>query len=87
MRWGGEEFLIIARNPKGSDSAVLAERIRKRMESTPFCLADGQKIQMTCSLGFASWPFFGHEPEAVGWQEVLDLADRCLYLAKTAGNA
>lgn len=86
VRWGGEEFLIIARNPKGSDSAVLAERIRKRMESTSFCLADGQKIQMTCSLGFASWPFFGHEPEAVGWQEVLDLADRCLYLAKNSGR-
>ncbi len=86
VRWGGEEFLIIARNPKGSDSAALAERIRSRVESTPFGVADGQKVRITCSVGFASWPFFRHEPEALGWQEVLDLADRCLYLAKNSGR-
>ena len=31
-------------------------------------------------------PFFRHEPDALGWQEVLGLADRCLYLAKNSGR-
>jgi diguanylate cyclase (GGDEF)-like protein len=86
VRWGGEEFLVIARNPKGSDSAALAERIRKQVESASFGVVADQSIRLTCSIGFASWPFFRHEPDALGWQDVLGLADRCLYLAKNSGR-
>jgi diguanylate cyclase (GGDEF)-like protein len=86
VRWGGEEFLIIARNPKVSDPAVLAERIRKQVESIALNVAENQVIRLTCSIGFASWPFFRHLPDALGWQDVLDLADRCLYLAKNSGR-
>jgi diguanylate cyclase (GGDEF)-like protein len=86
VRWGGEEFLIIARNPKVSDPAVLAERIRKQVESTEFIVSEDQVIRLTCSIGFASWPFFRHEPDALRWQDVLDLSDRCLYLAKNSGR-
>jgi diguanylate cyclase (GGDEF)-like protein len=86
VRWGGEEFLIIARNPKGCDSAALAERIRKQLESASFSITNDQTIRLTCSIGFASWPFFRHEPDAFGWEDVLGLADRCLYLAKNSGR-
>jgi diguanylate cyclase (GGDEF)-like protein len=86
VRWGGEEFLIIARNPKGNDSAALAERIRKQVQNASFSISNKENIRLTCSIGFASWPFFRHEPDALGWQEVLGLADRCLYLAKNSGR-
>jgi diguanylate cyclase (GGDEF)-like protein len=86
VRWGGEEFLIIARNSKPGDAAVLSERLRKRVESAPFAVTDDQRIRLTCSIGFASWPFFRYEPDALTWQEVLGLADRCLYLAKNSGR-
>jgi|WetSurMetagenome_2_1015567.scaffolds.fasta_scaffold22207_5 diguanylate cyclase (GGDEF)-like protein len=87
LRWGGEEFLIIARNPKGNDPATLAERLRKRVETTAFLISNEQRtIRLTCSIGFASWPFFRRAPDAIGWQDVLGLADRCLYLAKNSGR-
>lgn len=86
VRWGGEEFLIIARNPKGNDAAILAERIRNRVESTPFAIGDQKTVPLTCSIGFASWPFFRREPDAIGWQEVIGLADRGLYIAKNGGR-
>jgi diguanylate cyclase (GGDEF)-like protein len=86
IRWGGEEFLVIARGSKECDSAALAERIRNKIASTSFAVSDEKNIRLTCSLGFASWPFFGFEPDAVGWQEILALADRCLYLAKNSGR-
>ncbi len=86
VRWGGEEFLIIARSPRGNDTASLAERIRKRVECAPFSVNDGQTIKLTCSLGFSSWPFFSSEPDAISWEDVLELADRCLYLAKKSGR-
>jgi len=86
VRWGGEEFLVIARNPKGSDPAALAERIRTQVESSSFSALQDRSIRLTCSIGYASWPFFKHEPDALEWQDVLGLADRCLYLAKNGGR-
>ena len=86
VRWGGEEFLIIARSSQANDAAVLAQRIWGEVQSAPFAVDEEQTIRMTCSIGFASWPFFRCEPDALGWREVLALADRCLYLAKNSGR-
>ncbi len=86
VRWGGEEFLIIARSLQVNDLAALAQRICKQVESAVFTVVDKQTIQLTCSVGFSSWPFFVCEPDALEWREVLALADRCLYLAKNSGR-
>jgi diguanylate cyclase (GGDEF)-like protein len=86
VRWGGEEFFIIARSSRGNDSAVLADRIRKQVETTAFAVNDQETISLTCSVGFSVWPFFKHDPDALGWQDVLGLVDRCLYLAKNCGR-
>jgi predicted signal transduction protein with EAL and GGDEF domain len=86
VRWGGEEFLIIARNPKGNDLSIMAERIRKQMESTPFAINDQMTISLTCSIGFSSWPFFKTDPDAVGWEDVIGIADHGLYMAKKCGR-
>ncbi|MDR1726381.1 MAG: GGDEF domain-containing protein [Acidobacteriota bacterium] len=86
VRWGGEEFLIIARNPKANDTTILAERLRKRVASYPFVISEQQAIRVTCSIGFASWPFFLGEPDLLGWEAVVSLADRSLYKAKDNGR-
>ncbi len=86
VRWGGEEFLVIARSTRGNDSATLAERIRKQVESTAFSVNEDETIHLTCSVGFSAWPFFKNNPDALGWQEVLGVVDRCLYLAKNCGR-
>ena len=86
VRWGGEEFLIIARNSQAYDAAVMAQRIHAHVRSEAFAINEKQTIPLTCSIGFASWPFFRCEPDALDWREVLALADRCLYLAKNSGR-
>jgi diguanylate cyclase (GGDEF)-like protein len=86
VRWGGEEFLIIARSSQANDPAVLAQRICGQVQSAGFVVNEEQTIRLTCSIGFASWPFFRCEPDALGWREVLALADRCLYLVKNSGR-
>jgi diguanylate cyclase (GGDEF)-like protein len=86
VRWGGEEFLIVARGSKENDAGSLAERIRKKVALTPFSINNDKAIALTCSIGFSSWPFFNFEPEALGWQDILVLADRGLYLAKNNGR-
>ena len=86
VRWGGEEFLIIARSSQANDAAVLAQRIWGEVQSAVFSVNNEQTLRLSCSIGFASWPFFRCEPDALGWREVLALADRCLYLAKNSGR-
>jgi diguanylate cyclase (GGDEF)-like protein len=86
VRWGGEEFLIVARNPKGNDLSIMAERIRKKVESTPFAINDQMTIPLTCSIGFSSWPFFKKDLDVLGWEDIIGIADRGLYMAKKCGR-
>jgi diguanylate cyclase (GGDEF)-like protein len=80
-RVGGEEFLILARETGGDGAAVLAERIRSAVESTPIRY-QGHEINITVSVGFAVAEVgvpadFGH---------MLELAAAALDSAKRAGR-
>ena len=87
IRWGGDEFLIVARDTDSGKAEILAERIRSRVEARAFSLGDGQIIRTTCSVGFASFPFVGKQPDAVTWEQVLHLADSAMYEAKQTRNS
>jgi len=86
VRWGGEEFLIVARNSNRLLAKVLANRVVTEMRRTEFEIGGGTSIRLTCSLGFAVYPFFVDEPERVGWNHLVGLADHCLYAAKQSGR-
>jgi diguanylate cyclase (GGDEF)-like protein len=85
-RWGGEEFVVVARMEGSEDGGALAERIRKAVESRRFVLADGAAITRTCSIGYASYPFWPLQPGVLGWDDVLAVADGALYRAKQTGR-
>ncbi len=86
IRWGGEEFLVVARNAARQDSAVLMERIRTKVASHVFEVGEGHTLRCTCSLGFTIMPFQSSHPELFDWARLVDLADRCLYAAKRGGR-
>ncbi len=86
VRWGGEEFLIVVRYCNRSEVPELAERIRQKVEQFEFDLGNGQKIFKTCSIGMAAYPFYAAKPTAMTWEQVVDTADRALYLAKNHGR-
>jgi diguanylate cyclase (GGDEF)-like protein len=86
VRWGGEEFLIVAREFSRDAAAQLAERIRAAVAARPFRIDAHLQLPKTCSIGFAALPFLARQPEAIGWQEVVDIADAGLYLAKRHGR-
>ena len=37
-------------------------------------------------MGFAFYPFFCGERHGVSWERLLDMADKCLYVAKRSGR-
>ncbi len=86
VRWGGEEFLAVARDTDRSRAEDLAERIRAVVADTPFELESGVALTITCSIGFACLPFAPASPRALGWQDVVKLADIALFAAKRAGR-
>lgn len=85
-RWGGEEFVIVARDAEGDVGKILAERIRTRVAAQPFLLPSGETIHLTCSIGFSVYPFVAASPRSLGWEEVLSIADAGLYRAKQEGR-
>ncbi|WP_297574936.1 diguanylate cyclase [uncultured Deefgea sp.] len=86
VRWGGEEFLIVASNVNRHKFPILVERIRADIENHHFNIDTAQPIRLTCSVGFAFFPFIDQHPEACSWEYAASLADYCLYLAKNNGR-
>jgi diguanylate cyclase (GGDEF)-like protein len=86
VRWGGEEFLVVARGTSRQHASTLAERIRSMVEQCPFDVESGQTIHVTCSLGFATFPMTVIRPDSMTWEVVVNLADRCMYAAKRSGR-
>ncbi|HEY5801352.1 MAG TPA: sensor domain-containing diguanylate cyclase, partial [Burkholderiaceae bacterium] len=86
IRWGGEEFLVVARGTHRSEARAVAERVRLAVTGREFQLADDQTLAATCSIGYACFPFFPALPRLVAWPQVVELADQGLYMAKHAGR-
>ncbi len=86
VRWGGEEFLVLARATDRSGAHVVAERIRHAVSSRDFVLPDGTPLARTCSIGFACYPFTPSHPRLMSWSQVVELADVGLYISKHSGR-
>lgn len=86
VRWGGEEFLVVARETGIEHAADLAERVRRLMSERPFLIDGGVELVCSVSIGFAPFPLLRELPTAAGWEEVVDLADRLLYAVKRSGR-
>ncbi|MES3020285.1 MAG: diguanylate cyclase [Pseudomonadota bacterium] len=86
VRWGGEEFLILARNTDREHATSLAGQICAAVRAHPFDLGDGIVLHKTCSLGYTAFPLLPGAPERFDWEQAVELADQCLYAAKNSGR-
>ncbi|WP_430009281.1 sensor domain-containing diguanylate cyclase [Methylophaga lonarensis] len=81
VRYGGEEFLLLAESPEPKYVVALAERLRQRFARTPHTLNDIQ-IPHTISLGISELQPDEDKP----LEQALMRADKALYQAKDAGK-
>jgi diguanylate cyclase (GGDEF)-like protein len=87
IRWGGEEFLLLSRYTDRKEAHILANRILDSVGSKPYRV-EGSKLDLrvTCSLGWAVFPWTESDPKLVSHDQVLVLADFALYQAKGSGR-
>mgnify|MGYP000602937897 CR=1 FL=1 len=86
FRWGGEEFLIVARGAAGLPRSEIANRIVRMIGKEPFDIGAGAPLVRTCSVGFATFPFYPDSPTTVPLDAVIELTDLSLYRAKATGR-
>ncbi len=81
-RYGGEEFCVILPETDSSSAEIIAERIRKAMESHSVPTGTGdESVTLTVSIGIAQMP-----PALGSAEELVRIADKALYQAKEAGR-
>ena len=83
-RYGGEEFCIVLPETRPGNTTVVAERIRKRLESTELPCGESS-IAVTASIGIAGTDSEGGS-EVLSPAALIDRADRALYSAKSRGR-
>jgi len=87
VRWGGEEFLIVSRYTDRREAEILATRVMEAVGERPYEVHPaGTVMRRTCSIGWATFPWQEENVEAVGHEEVINLADRGLQQAKADGK-
>jgi len=86
VRWGGEEFILVARRSDREKAHLIAEKLCQAVRDHALVLPGGQALRCTISFGFAAFPILDQHPEAFSWEDTLQLADQGLYEAKRAGR-
>jgi diguanylate cyclase (GGDEF)-like protein len=79
VRYGGDEFVVILPETGPEDAAIVAERIRGKIESHKFTGGRRLRISLTVSLGAAVFP-----DNALSPQQLISCADLAMYAAKAA---
>lgn len=86
VRWGGEEFLLVCRTTDRDNAAMLCNRVLEAVRETPFDVGNGVQVHKTCSIGWAPFPWLRDDVGMLSIENVIELADRALYLAKREGR-
>jgi len=81
VRLGGDEFILVLLGASRSDSRDIGEKIRRIIEEKRVSYGE-QSIHITVSIGGTSFPEFDADYE----KELIEEADRSLYLVKNSGR-
>ena len=84
VRWGGEEFLVLAPRAAPEQADQMAERVLRSVGSMPIDTGVGP-VRVTASIGYARFPLPPLNAP-IPWEQAINLADMALYTAKNQGR-
>lgn len=80
-RYGGDEFVVIAPHTTKTEALQLAERLGSHLARADFTAGRVSGLRVTASIGVASYP-----DNAKTSAELVDSADRAMYMSKARGR-
>jgi diguanylate cyclase (GGDEF)-like protein len=80
-RYGGDEFTLVLVETGLQSAMQVAERIRSKVEQTPFGAERGLELRLSLSIGVSSFPAHG-----VTREMLIDQADKAMYRGKSLGR-
>lgn len=83
-RYGGEEFLVTLPETDLDGALNMAERLRRVISEKKFAIGT-KKIKITASFGVAGFDS-DNAGSQISFDTLINLADKCLYRAKTDGR-
>lgn len=78
-RYGGDEFIILLPETGKEDAIIIAERLRKAIETNSFLQDKGLSVHFTASFGVATFP-----EDAQTKDDLIRLADKAMYSVKNS---
>lgn len=81
-RYGGEEFVLVLPTTATRQAVLRAETLCQAVRQSPLTLADGRVLPLSISIGV----YAGIPPPGCRWQELIELADQAMYVAKHQGR-
>lgn len=79
-RFGGDEFVMVIENVTGEELRIILKTVSKNLM---WAFKETEKhLEITLSMGVVEYPTFANS-----YEEMLIIADKCLYLAKEKGKA
>ncbi len=81
VRYGGDEFTILLTDTSPGAALTAAERIRNAVARARFSDDQGNQVAVTASIGVACYPHDSKRRD-----ELVDLADKAMYRAKSVGR-
>lgn len=79
-RWGGEEFILFLPDTDMSEAESIANRLRNKISKTPL-IGTAEQGYLTVSMGVSF-----NDATTMSLDELIQIADRCLYRAKVKGR-
>lgn len=83
-RYGGEEFIIVLKESNYENACIVSETLRNFVERATIKVPEAE-INITSSFGVTAFEPQNTSQE-ISLEKMLDLADKCLYQAKTDGR-
>lgn len=80
-RYGGEEFVVLLPSTALGEAQVVAEKLRRAVQSKSVVLASGQTLGVTITLGVAQLT-----QEVPNLESLIGMADQALYAGKAKGR-
>ncbi len=86
VRWGGEQFMVVCRDAQRGDAERLARRILETIGKQAYDAGGGREARLTCSIGWAAFPWLTVNASSRSYEEVLTIVDRARHRAKEEGK-